>query len=408
MTYEIRGSHNPDIDFRGGNRDFLLCHDPEVIIHGPAETGKTYAACWKVHIIAAKNPNASLAIVRKTQKSIYGSVLETFQDVIEGAPVEVYGGRRPEKYIYPNGAEIWIGGMDNPDKILSSERDLVYVNQAEELTLDDWEKLTTRTTGRGAVIEHPQLIGDANPAGSRHWIRTREGLTLIPSRHVDNPTLFTEDGTITPQGEKTLSQLKRLTGVRYKRLYEGVWATAEGAVYDNFLLDTHVKERDDSEFVRWYLAQDEGFTNPQVILRVGEDADGRWHIAQEWYETGKLQEQVVKQSLEMAEGVSLVAVDAAAAGLIAALRNAGLPAKKAKGRVLDGIWHIQDRLKVQGDGLPRLTVDPACVNVINEFESYIWKPGKDEPQKENDHAMDAIRYLDDVAGVTYTDLVAFV
>jgi phage terminase large subunit len=54
---------------------------------------------------------------------------------------------------------------------------------------------------------------------------------------------------------------------------------------------------------------------------------------------------------------------------------------------------VQDLLKIQGDGKPRLTVDPSCVNVINEFESYTWKPEKDEPVKENDHAMDAVRYL---------------
>jgi hypothetical protein len=41
------------------------------------------------------------------------------------------------------------------------------------------------------------------------------------------------------------------------------------------------------------------------------------------------------------------------------------------------------------------------VNTINEFESYVWKDGKDEPQKENDHAMDAIRYLEDSLGASW-------
>jgi phage terminase large subunit len=61
--------------------------------------------------------------------------------------------------------------------------------------------------------------------------------------------------------------------------------------------------------------------------------------------------------------------------------------------VLDGITKVQDYLKIQGDGKPRLTVDPSCVNTINEFESYVWKENKDEPVKDNDHAMDALRYL---------------
>ena len=90
-----------------------------------------------------------------------------------------------------------------------------------------------------------------------------------------------------------------------------------------------------------------------------------------------------------------VAVDEAAAGLIADLKNNSVPAKGAKGKVFGGITSIQDRLKIQGDGLPRLTVAPSCINTINEFESYVWKPEKDEPIKENDHAMDAIRYFAD-------------
>ena len=74
----------------------------------------------------------------------------------------------------------------------------------------------------------------------------------------------------------------------------------------------------------------------------------------------------------------------------------GLAVIGGKGRVTDGIHSVQAALKVQGDGLPRLTVDPSCVNTINEFESYEWKPEKDEPKKENDHAMDTIRYDFDI------------
>jgi len=63
--------------------------------------------------------------------------------------------------------------------------------------------------------------------------------------------------------------------------------------------------------------------------------------------------------------------------------------------VLDGIGSVQNLLAVKGDGRPRLTIDPGCVNVQNEFESYKWKPEKDMPEKEDDHAMDALRYLAD-------------
>jgi len=71
--------------------------------------------------------------------------------------------------------------------------------------------------------------------------------------------------------------------------------------------------------------------------------------------------------------------------------------------VLDGISKVQNRLPAVGDGRLRLTVSAACANAIAEFESYCWKETaggvKDEPEKVNDHAMDALRYaLDTVDG----------
>lgn len=415
-SYKIIGENDAkDYTPYGGAREFIYAQDYEVIIQGPADTGKTLAACWYLHIVASKYGGAQLAIVRKTQKSLYGSVLQTFEKVIAGAPIDPYGGEKPEKYLYNNGSVIWVGGMDKPDKVLSSERDIIYVNQAEELKVDDWEKLITRATGRSAVIPHTRVIGDANPGPRLHWIKERESagtLKLITSRHTDNPDLYDQaTGEITEQGKVRLGILQSLTGVRRKRLYEGIWATAEGAVYDTFDVDVHVVERDPAEFGTWYLGMDEGYTNPAAIALVGVDGDGRLHIYKEFYKRGKLQKDVVAYTRKWYDefGVSLAAVDANAAGLIADLRDAGIPAQPHKGRVLDGITEVQAYLKVAGDGRPRMTVEPTCINTINEFESYAWKPEKDEPVKENDHILDAIRYLINAIGVPVgADLVAFV
>lgn len=383
---------------RGGAAGLIYAHDREAILSGPAETGKTLASCWKIHLICCKYPKAQGAIIRKTYKSVHGSCCQTFERVIAGFPVERYGGERVERYKYANGSTIWIAGMDNPDKVLSSERDFIYVNQAEELTENDWELLATRCTGRNAVIPHPQLFGDCNPSGTRHWIRERAKagkLALLTSAHTDNPTLYDEAGKLTEQGRRTLATLDSLTGVRRQRLLLGQWATAEGAIYDMFDAAVHVTERPASDFKTWYLAMDEGYTHPAVILLVGVDSDGRWHIAREFYESGKLQSDVVAQARQWFTEFhcSLAAVDESAAGLIADLQNAGVAAVGAKGRVLDGIQAIQNRLKVAGDGKSRLTVAPSCVNMANEFESYRWAEGKDAPRKECDDAADAIRYL---------------
>jgi PBSX family phage terminase large subunit len=398
------------VSFRGAVAEFWRCHDHEVILAGPAETGKTFGGLHKLDALMWKYPGAQAAIVRKFAVTMAGTVCQTFEKVANMKAVKALGGTRPDRYIYPNGSQIWLGGMDNPSKVLGGERDFIYVNQAEELLLDDWETLLTRATGRAAHSPYSQLMGDCNPGGSRHWIRTRQSLTRLVSVHTDNPTLYDDQGNLTERGKITMATLSNLSGVRRARLLDGIWATAEGVVYDTFNRATHVKPRDPGEFKSWYLAIDEGYTNPAVILLVGIDGDGRQHIAREFYKRGVLQADFVAEvcAWHKSQPVTLAAVDAAAAGLIADLKNAYIPAAPYKGRVLDGIQKVQDLLKIQGDKMARLTVDPECTNVINEFESYVWKPNKDEPVKENDHAMDAFRYLQDaVRRPTGTNLVDF-
>ena len=267
------------------------------IIHH--NTGKTYAACYKAHWNCREYPGAQGALVRKVAAAIPGTVLATMKRIIGNFPVNYFGGdKNPERIIYPNGSQIWIGGMDNPTKVLSGERDFIQVCQAEELQINDWEVMTTRSTGRGAVMPYTQVFGDCNPSGSKHFLRTRPQIRMILSHHRDNPTLYDDAGNLTEQGKRSLSALEGLTGVRRKRLLEGIWATAEGVVYDTFDTAVHVKVREDSEMVAWYLAMDEGYTNPAVILLIGVDTDGRWHIAREWYERGQLESAVVAKAKE--------------------------------------------------------------------------------------------------------------
>jgi PBSX family phage terminase large subunit len=405
-SYELRSGEPGKADFTpyGQNLEFIYYRGPEAILSGPAETGKTLAACWKLHSLACTYPGAQLAIVRKTQNSLYGTVLQTYEKRVLGkdSPVKVFGGSKPEWYDYPNGSRIYTGGLDNPDKVLSSERDVIYVNQAEELMPADWETLLTRTTGRAGNMPYSQCIGDCNPAFPSHWIIQRSNagsLKLFTTTHKDNPTLWDmATQTWTKQGELTLSRLSSLTGMRRARLFLGQWVQAEGVVYDEFTRDTHVKRRDMGDFQRYIVGVDEGYTNPAVLLLIGLDGDGRAHILREFYQRRVLQGDVVAEAARWWRECQpeTYYVDPSAAGLIAEMIAAGLPVIAADHAIQQGIQTVKARLAQAGDGRPRLTVDPTCDNTIAEFESYVWKQTKagikDEPEKQNDHAMDALRY----------------
>jgi len=230
--------------FYGGNREAILCREPEVILAGPAETGKTLALLYKLHLLAYKYPGCQLAILRKKKVDLLPSILRTFKrDILEnyGPGVTHYGGEYPQWYDYLNGSRIWLGGLDDPGKTLSAERDVVAVCQTEELSVSDWEYLTRVTTGRGAVMPYTQLMGDCNPSSHTHWIlsRTRAGkITKFDTTHKDNPTLWDHERCEwTTQGKRTLARLSAMTGTRLLRLYHGLWAAPEGAIYDVFEAD---------------------------------------------------------------------------------------------------------------------------------------------------------------------------
>lgn len=230
--------------FRGANLEIQTYRGPEFMLAGPSETGKTWATLWLLDSFLRETPKAQAGLLRKVAADINPTVLVTYRRLIEmsRSGATAFGGEKPEWYDYPNGARLYVGGMDRPGKVLSGERDFIYVNQSEELTLDDWETLSTRTTGRGAVTKTPMLFGDCNPGPEDHWILKRELLKVFHSKHEDNPSLFDTDGSITEQGERTMTKLDALTGIRKTRLREGKWVGAEGLFFEEWDDELHTCE----------------------------------------------------------------------------------------------------------------------------------------------------------------------
>lgn len=405
--------------FRGAALEAMEPTRIETIVAGPAETGKTFATLWKLDTLLRETPNASAVIIRKVRADMDSSVLKTWDRVIAiRGGVSKQGGEHPKAYDYANGARVWIIGLDNPGKVLSSGHDWIYVNQAEELTLNEWEILTTRVTGREAVTTTPQIFGDCNPGPSQHWIKNREGLRLLHSRHEDNPALFNEDGTRTAQGEHTLRTLDALTGVRRERLYLGNWVAAEGQVFEEFSRAVHmVKRFDPPSAWRRFLTIDFGYTNPFAAQKWVEDGDGRLYLEREIYRTRTTVEDHAVAIKAMMGPHSYTGIgDCEDPQAIATLARCGVrvePSVKGPGSVIAGIQVVQQRLRVEDDGRPRLYVmegslverdeelaaarRPLCL--VDEFEVYRWskdvsgRANKEEPVKENDHACDAMRQL---------------
>lgn len=420
----VQASDKSRVGFKcyGAAADFWRCKEPEVILSGPYETGKTMTVLHKLHILLAKYPGSRGLMVRKTYKSLVGSAVVTYEQKVlpfppghPKCPVTKFGKSKPEWYDYPNGSHLALGGTDTPDKFLSAEFDWIYVNQAEEITLDDWEKLTGRATGRAGNAPYTQAMGDCNPGAPTHWIRSRERLKVFYSKHEDNPVLYDPDThEITEQGKRTMATLDALTGVRYKRGRLGMWVAAEGQVYDGYDESLHIIDRFDIPAGwRRIRAIDFGFTNPFVCLWIALDPDGRMYVYRQIYRTQRLVEDHAADIKNLSEGERIEAtVTDHDAEDRATLERHGVLTTAAQKEISPGIQSVATRLRKAGDNKPRLFVmrdtlverdtslsekfKPCCIE--DEFPVYLWPKAmdgraiKEIPVDENNHAMDALRY----------------
>lgn len=461
MTVELEHRYRP----RGAARAVLACRDPEVLIAGPAGTGKSLACLTKLMLICLQVPGAKCLIVRKTQVSIANSAAATWEKLViphllATGYVRFFGGspRKPPSYNFRNGSLVGLAGMDKPSRIMSTEWDIAYIQEATELTLDDWEALNSRL--RNWVVSYQQLIADCNPDMPTHWLKHRAdtgALTMLESRHEDNPALYTEDLTLTAQGADYMAKLDALTGVRKQRLRFGRWVAAEGLVYEDeydpalHLLPNALYPKLRSHYdipPDWtrYWSVDFGHTHPFVLQWWAEDPDGRLFLYREIHMSkrlvedhavtallavtkvvGRVPDREVLSAADIRADVQagtrqwtepkprrIVCETADAEGRATLSRHLGMetvPAPKHLG-VGETIQAVAARMKPAGDGKPRIFLLRDCVverdkrrdelklpcSTVEELPGYVWdtsngKRIKEVPVKDNDDGCDAMRYF---------------
>ena len=239
------------LKLRGGNLATYNAREREILVEGPRGTGKTRTILELINDLCGYFPGFSALIVRKYQRTLATTCLRTLNEQVlhKGDGVEAFGGNEhePAGYRYRNGSRIVTGGMDNPDKVKSSEYDLIYENEITELTEDDHESLLPllrHLVNGQRLTEYQRLIGDCNPADSGHWANRRAEtgkMRRIRTTLKDNPAYYDDDGELTPAGEAYLATLTSLTGSRRERWLLGLWTGIENACYPIFERSVHVR-----------------------------------------------------------------------------------------------------------------------------------------------------------------------
>jgi hypothetical protein len=336
-----------------------------------------------------------------------------------------FGGstRTAPGYRYRNGAVINYGGIDRPTRIMSSEYDVIVVDEATELDEADWEALCTRL--RHGKVSFQQIIGCCNPDKPTHWLKARGdrgALVVLTSIHRDNPKFVGRDGTPTAMGVDYLAKLDALTGVRRLRLRDGLWAAADGLVYEDWSERVHLLPANWLPPMDWprYWVIDFGFRNPFVCQWWAKGPDGQLVMYRELYRTGVLVEDHAKAILRASQKANgewreprpqRIICDHDAEDRATLTKHLGMPTIAARKGVSDGIQAVQARLRPDwspnGPGLQfvreclvggrdvTLTDAKKPASTVEEFPGYVWEDHneKEAPVKKDDHGMDTTRYI---------------
>lgn len=358
--------------------DHLELSDQRFIVEqGGTRSGKTYnILMWIIMSYCLNNRNKIITITRKTGPSLRGSSMRDFFEILGNQKLysEEFHQKSINEYNLLSNTIEFVS-LDEPQKIRGRKRDLLFINEANEITKEDFFQLNIRTTER--------VILDYNPSDEYHWIYDdlipREDCDFHRTTYLDNPFL----------DNNLIKEIERLRDTDEQ--YWQVYGLGERGVSQSIIF-TYVesdKIPEDATFVSYGL--DYGYTNdPTAMVKIyRKDFD-------------LYAEELIYKTMMTAEDIhrSFKSFD---------ITNEPIYADSAEPRLNDNLrrmgWNIrpsvkgQDSVRAGIDLLKRykLNLIKTSNNLIQEFRNYKWitdKTGKltNAPEDKHNHLIDALRY----------------
>ncbi len=378
-----------------------LCRYDGIIADGAVRSGKTMAmslgfVLWAMNSFSEQ----SFAICGKTLGSVERNILVWLRRVLPNRGYRVTEKRSEHLFIISRGKRrnrfYCFGGKDEGSQDLIQGMTLAGAFFDEVALMP--ESFVSQATARCSVSESKWWF-NCNPAGPYHWFK-RGWIDRCDEKNLLH-LHFTMNDNLSLTDDIRQRYEAMYTGVFYRRYVGGEWCAAEGLVYPMFEPDCHVGEPSGS-VERWFLSCDYGTHNPFALglFSVRQTEGGVCYcLERELYHDGRkhgqLTDSCYADRLEELCGEiypDCVIVDPSASSFITELRQRGYRVVKAANDVAEGIRCVSSALT---DG--RLMIRPCCTATLREFASYVWDEGavgrgEDKPLKQNDHAMDMIRY----------------
>jgi len=350
-----------------------------IVNQGGSRSGKTFSILQLLALVKAfEGTDMVFSIVRKTMPALKASAMRDFFEILKAN--DLYDERnhnKTENTYLLNGNLFEFMSLDQPQKKRGAKRTYLFINEANELNLEDWIQLSLRT--------ERQIYLDFNPSMDEHWIYDivipRQDCTFIHSTYLDNLKFLPEE---------LIREIENLQSVdqNYWRIYGlGEIGQIKGLVFTNWeVVDEYPS---DSKWTSYGL--DFGFSNdPTALIKVGYSG-GDLFLDEIIYSRGLTNQDIGKwmNQLGLTKADEIIADNQPKC--IYEIRLEGFnikPTFKGQDSIITGI----DIMKRQ-----RFKVTKRSVNLIRELKNYKWKEDAagnalNVPVDRFNHGIDAVRY----------------
>ena len=350
------------------------------LLVGGAGSSKSYSVAQWIIKKAYSEPNKRFLITRKTLPSLRITAYKLIIDLLNEYNLDYNHNRSELTITTPLGSELLFKSLDEPEKIKSAEFNYVWVEEATEITLEDFRQINLRLRRKNELQN--QIFLTCNPISRLNWVymelveKKRDDTAVNVSTYKNNPFLDKEYIT---QIEDLINQ-----DLNYYKIYcLGEWGVLIDTIYSNYVTVDKLPDNPDETI----YGLDFGFNNPSSFIKICTK-DQIHYVHELLYETHLTNQQLIERLKTFDIGYSPIYADNAEPARIEEICQAGFLCLPAEKEVKDGIDYVKRH---------KLHITKDSVNVLKEIGGYTYRKDKDnhileEPVKFNDHTMDAIRY----------------
>jgi len=348
---------------------------------GGGGSGKSFAIAQYI-LLNRFLSGHKILVLRKTMPSLKMTVFQLMKDLVTEYNIPARLNKADYTYTSKiNKGFINFTGLDDPEKIKSGNFDTIWVEEATDLTLDDYRQLKLRL---GRDTNDAEIIFSYNPISAIHWLKVEvidkiKNIKVHKSNYKMNPYL---SQTFIDELESLIDQ-----DLNYYNIYVlGEWGVLENVIYPHWTRIDKMPEVPEVDEVIYGI--DFGYEAPNVLTAIGIKEKNAY-IKELIYQNHITNEEFIKKvdSLKLNKN-SYFYADCAEPDRILEFYNAGYNIIEANKDILDGIDCVKRY---------NLHITSDSPNAIKEFGSYSRKKDRmgrvlEDPIKWNDHTCDATRY----------------